>query len=60
MDHLTVIVRADWDDEAWVWVATSSDIDGLAIEADTFEKLVERVPGAVADLFELNGLRGNS
>ena len=51
-----IIVHADWDDEAKVWIATSATIDGLAIEADTFEQLLERVPGAIADLIELNGL----
>lgn len=56
MDHLTIIVRADFDDDAGVWVATSTDIEGLALEADTFEKLLERVPGAIEDLIELNGL----
>jgi predicted methyltransferase len=51
-----IIVHADWDDEAKVWIATGASIDGLAIEADSFEKLLERVPGAIADLIELNGL----
>jgi hypothetical protein len=43
------------DEEAGVWIATSAAIDGLAIEADSFEKLLERVTGAIADLLELNG-----
>jgi hypothetical protein len=59
MDRLTIIVRADWDDEAKVWVATSSDVQGLAIEADTLEQLAERVTGAVADLIELNGFESS-
>lgn len=54
----SIIVRADWDDEAGVWVATSGDIDGLAIEADTIEALSERLPGALADLIEVNGFNG--
>jgi hypothetical protein len=33
MKHKSIIVRADWDDEANVWVAMSADIDGLATEA---------------------------
>ncbi|HWJ88093.1 MAG TPA: DUF1902 domain-containing protein [Pelagibacterium sp.] len=51
-----ILVRADWDDEAGVWFATSSDIDGLAVEAPTVEALYERVSGALQDLVELNGL----
>lgn len=54
----SIIVRADWDDESGVWVATSSDIDGLAIEADTIESLSAKLPGALSDLIELNGFNG--
>jgi uncharacterized protein DUF1902 len=39
MKHSTIIVRADWDDEAQVWVATSSDLEGLVTEAPTLEVL---------------------
>lgn len=50
-----IIVRAFWDDEAQVWVATSSDVDGLAIEADSWESLEPRVTGALRDLLECAG-----
>jgi predicted RNase H-like HicB family nuclease len=56
MKHSPIIVRADWDDEAKVWVATSSDIDGLATEADTLEALRGKVLAMVAELLELNGI----
>ena len=39
-----MITIAEWDPEVPVWVATSEDIDGLAIEADTLERLVVRLP----------------
>lgn len=55
MQKHSIIVRADWDEEAGVWVATSSDIDGLAVEAETLEKLSDKVVAAIADLIELNG-----
>ena len=55
MRHHSIIVRADWDDEAQVWVATSHDIDGLAIECESFDGLRDKVLGAVTDLLELNG-----
>jgi hypothetical protein len=43
MKRKSIIVRADWDDAAGVWVATSTDIDGLATEAPTLEALRLRV-----------------
>ena len=55
MKHATIIVRADWDDEAAVWVATSSDIDGLATEAPTLEELRTKVLFMIEELLELNG-----
>lgn len=58
MQKHTIIVRADWDEEAGVWVATTSDIDGLAVEADTLEKLSDKVCAVIVDLIELNGFEG--
>jgi len=55
MKHSSIIVRAEWDDEARVWVASSSDIAGLSIEAATIEALEPKVLAAIEDLLELNG-----
>ncbi|WP_416063965.1 DUF1902 domain-containing protein [Rhizobium sp. ZK1] len=55
MKHVSIVVRAEWDEEAAVWVASSSDIDGLAVEADTLEALEPKVIAAITDLLELNG-----
>ena len=55
MKHPTIIVRADWDDAAGVWVATSADIDGLVTEAPTLEALRTKVLVMVPELMELNG-----
>lgn len=55
--HASILVRADWDDEANVWVATSDDVEGLSIEADTVEALEPKVLAAIQDLLELNGSR---
>jgi hypothetical protein len=52
MKHSIIIVRADWDSEAKVWVATSDDI-GVATEADTLEQLTSKVVAMVAELLEL-------
>ncbi len=54
--HTLILVRADWDDEAGVWTASSTDIQGLATEAATLEELREKVLTMVAELAELNGL----
>ena len=54
--HTLIIVRADWDDEAGVWTASSTDIQGLATEAATLEELREKVLVMVSELAELNGL----
>ena len=54
MQELPINILAEWDPEASVWVATSEDIHGLAIEAATLERLVERLPGVLEDLIEFN------
>jgi hypothetical protein len=30
-----ISIAARWDDEARVWIATSDDVRGLVVEADT-------------------------
>jgi len=59
MKHVSIIVRAAWDEEAAVWVATSNDIDGLAVEAETVEALEKKVLAAISDLLELNGVQSD-
>jgi len=56
----TIVIRAFFDKEAKVWVATSNDISGLYIEADTMEILLERIPDVLADLIECNDYELNS
>lgn len=55
----TFIVRATWNAEAKVWVATSDDVPGLATEADTVEQLSEKLKVIVPELLELNGVVPN-
>lgn len=47
-------INAMWDDEASVWVATSQDVDGLAIEATTMDALIQRLKIVIPELIELN------
>ncbi|MFO7737628.1 MAG: DUF1902 domain-containing protein [Desulfatiglandaceae bacterium] len=48
-------IRAEWDDEARVWVATSDDVRGLATEAETMEGVIEKLKIMVPELLEANG-----
>lgn len=50
------LVTATWDEENKVWFATSEDIEGLFVQADTFEELARLVPLLAADL--LSGRSG--
>lgn len=50
-----LFVRAEWDDEAAVWVATSDDVPGLATEAETLEALSAKLEVMVPELLDANG-----
>ena len=49
------VVNLEWDSDAAVWVATSEDVPGLALESGSFDALVERLRSAVPELLALNG-----
>jgi hypothetical protein len=51
-----IVVTADWDPEAGVWVATSRDLRGLVTEAISVEALRAKLPGMVLDLLEEAGI----
>lgn len=51
-----VVIHADWDPEAAVWVATSQDVRGLVTEAETIELLRAKLPGMILDLLEETGV----
>ncbi|MBI1202990.1 MAG: DUF1902 domain-containing protein [Rhodopseudomonas sp.] len=50
-----IIVHADWDPDASVWVATTSDLRGLVTEAASIEALRAKLPGMILDLLEESG-----
>lgn len=56
MTHHLIIVRADWDDDARVWVASSDDLPGLNTEADTLETLRDKVLIIAGELIELGNM----
>lgn len=47
-------IQASWDPEAGVWVAESEDVPGLATEADTVERLTEKLRVMIPELLEAN------
>jgi hypothetical protein len=51
-----MIVHADWDPEASVWVATTQDLRGLVTEAESIEALRAKLPGMILDLLEESGI----
>jgi len=50
-----LFVRADWDEEARVWVATSNDVPGLATEEETLEGLIQKLKIMIPELLAANG-----
>ncbi|NMG29147.1 DUF1902 domain-containing protein [Aromatoleum evansii] len=50
-----LFIRAEWDDDAGVWVATSDDVPGLATEAETIEALSHKLEAMVPELLDANG-----
>jgi hypothetical protein len=51
-----IVIHADWDPEAEVWVATTQDLRGLVTEAESIEALRAKLPGMVLDLLEERGI----
>lgn len=53
---IAVLVEAEWDADAGVWVATSGDVPGLVVEHAGFKRLQEMVVELVPLLLAENGL----
>lgn len=49
-------IRAEWDDEAKVWVASSDDVPGLATEEETLEGLITKLEIMVPELLAANDI----
>ena len=56
MTH-SITIDARWDPEASVWIATSNDVPGLVVEADTWPAMIEEVRLVLPDLLELSDER---
>jgi len=55
-----IAIQARWDGEASVWIATSSDVPGLVVEADTWPSMIEEVRLILPELMELSGRGGEN
>ena len=53
-----ITIEARWDGEASVWLATSSDVPGLVVEAETWPAMIEEVRIVLPELLEVSGERG--
>ena len=53
-----LFVRAEWDEVARVWVATSDDVPGLATEEDNLEGLIEKLKVMIPELLDVNEAEG--
>jgi hypothetical protein len=50
-----ITVQARWDGEASVRIATSPDVSGLVVEADTWPAMIEEVRIVLPELLEVSG-----
>jgi hypothetical protein len=51
----SITIDARWDAEASVWIATSGDVPGLVVEADTWAVMIEEVRLVLPELLEVSG-----
>ena len=54
-----LVIDAKWDPMARVWVSTSEDVQGVAVEADTANETMEVLQDVVVDLMEASGIAAN-
>jgi hypothetical protein len=50
-----ITINARWDGEASVWIATSEDVPGLVVEADSWPSMIDEVRVTLPDLLEVAG-----
>jgi Domain of unknown function (DUF1902) len=50
----SLTIDARWDVEAQVWLATSADVPGLVVEAESWPGMIEEVRLVLPDLLEVS------
>jgi hypothetical protein len=53
-----ITIDARWDREANVWLATSEDVPGLVLEAESWSAMIAETRAVLPDLLALNGQSG--
>jgi hypothetical protein len=56
----SITIDARWDPEAAVWIATSHDVPGLVVEADSWPAMIEEARLVLPELLELSGERNDN
>jgi Domain of unknown function (DUF1902) len=56
----SITMDARWDGEANVWIATSNDVPGLVVEADTWPLMIEEVKLILPELLDVAGERADN
>jgi hypothetical protein len=51
----SITIDARWDAEAGVWLATSLDVPGLVVEAETWPSMINEVRLVLPELLSLSG-----
>lgn len=51
---LLIVVKVEHDDEAGVYIATSPNVKGLVVEAETLDEVRNEVSLILPDLIEMN------
>ena len=54
-----IVVKAHWDDAAKVWLATSDDVPGLVVEADTWAGMISETQLVLPELLDASGQAGD-
>ncbi|HEY2756677.1 MAG TPA: DUF1902 domain-containing protein [Pseudolabrys sp.] len=55
-----ISIQARWDSDAGVWTATSDDVPGLVVEADTWASMIDEVRLVLPELMEVSGQGGET
>jgi hypothetical protein len=60
MSSHDITIQARWDSEASVWIATSPDVTGLVVEAETWPAMIDEVRLVLPDLLDIAGGNGRN
>jgi hypothetical protein len=56
---ISITIQARWDTESDVWLATSPDVKGLVVEAETWSRMINETRLVLPDLLDMQGQSGD-